>query len=155
MKKLILSTLLMIGLCGTSFGKSANSYNPENVPARKQTPQGKYLSVHQAHELLSKDTDIIFIDVRDSVEVSRAGHPDMIDAIVPIHIQTNQYNEDLGEFMLAENPNFISEMSAVLKSKNKTRDNKIIITCGSGVRSAMAAHKLSMYGYTNVWHIHG
>ena len=145
---------LMLCLHGYSFGNNIHTeYNDTNIPTVKQTPLSKYLSVHQAHKLLSKQSDIVFIDVRDAVEIGRTGHPDMIDAIVPIYTQTEHFDTGLGEFILADNPSFLSEMQSVLKRHMKTRNDMIIITCGSGMRSAVATRALAAQGYTNVWHI--
>ena len=154
MKRLITSACLMLCLHGYSFSDNIHTeYSDKNIPIVKQTPLGKYLSVHQAYKLLSDRSDIIFIDVRDAVEVGRMGHPDMVDAIVPIYIQTEQYDTELGEFILADNPSFLSEMQTVLTRHMKTRNDMIIITCGSGMRSAVATRTLAAQGYTNVWHI--
>jgi len=154
MKRLVTSICLLLCLHGYSFGDNIHTeYSDKNIPIVKQTPLGKYLSVHQAYKLLSDQSDIIFIDVRDAVEVGRMGHPDMVDAIVPIYIQTEQYDTELGEFILADNPSFLSEMQTVLTRHMKTRNDMIIITCGSGMRSAVATRALAAQGYTNVWHI--
>ena len=41
----------------------------------------------------------------------------------------------------------------VMANENKSNDDLIIVTCGSGMRSAAAAQRLIDAGYTNVWHI--
>jgi len=44
-------------------------------------------------------------------------------------------------------------MQNVLTVENKTKNDMIILTCGSGMRSAKAADSLTRAGYKNVWHI--
>jgi len=71
----------------------------------------------------------------------------------PLGKYFSSFDHELGEFTLEDNPNFLKEMDDILKQDNKTHAAMIIITCGSGFRSAEAARRLIAEGYTNVWHI--
>jgi len=152
--------LLIVSLvfCGMSATKSLADNDPiifedTHVPTVKQTLSEQYLTSVQAYNLLLEDSDILFIDVRDSVEIGISGHPAQIDAIVPLKIQTSDFDETLDEFTLSDNANFLIEMQNVLTVENKTKNDMIILTCGSGMRSAKAADSLTRAGYKNVWHI--
>jgi len=149
----VLITLLATLAAFTLPKASASNAERYNPPKTKQTTLGKYLTSTKAYELLQKDGSLLFIDVRDSVEIGLTGHPANIDAVVPIQIQTTQYNTTFHEFEHSNNVHFLTEMEDVLKLNDKTKNDMIIITCGSGVRSAMAVNKLAKAGYTNVWHI--
>jgi len=155
MKKFLIIASLLLAT-QTAIG-APNDFNSSislhQIPAAKQTPLGKYLTSTEAHKLIQEDDSIVFIDVRDPVEIGMTGHPDSIDAIVPIRIRTTEYDSLTGEFKLAQNTNFLNEMNDVLDMNNKNSNDMIIITCGSGFRSAMAVELLAANGYTNVWHI--
>jgi len=103
--------------------------------------------------LLIVSPEILFIDVRDPVEILLGGHPELIDAVVPVRLQSNVFNEDLLEWELKDNPDFLKYMDAALTEFGKTKGDMIVLTCGSGWRSAFAAGKLYDAGYTDVWHI--
>ena len=130
-----------------------SSIDPVSIPAYKKINHDRYLSSQDAHRLLRSEPSILFVDVRDPVEIAIMGHPDQIDAIVPVNILG--MNEDgrprIGE--LVRNQNFFDEMEEVLAENNKSKHDFIIITCGSGRRSAVAARALYNEGYTNVWHV--
>ena len=154
-QKLLIVSLLF---CGISATKSLADNYPitfevSHVPTVKQTLSKQYLTSVQAYKLLLEDSDILFIDVRDSVEIGISGHPAQIDAIVPLKIQTSDFDKTLNEFVLSDNSNFLIEMQNILSVENKTKNDMIILTCGSGMRSATAADRLTRAGYKNVWHI--
>lgn len=145
----------ILGIAGVSFltyvypiGMSA-----AQVPTSKHFTLHNYVSSEEASQLLQEDPDILFIDVRDTLEVAMFGHPEPIDAIVPVRLQTDVFDEALQEYVLADNPEFLAQMDTFVSEQGKGRDSLIIITCGSGYRSAMAAEILATAGYTNVWHI--
>ena len=127
--------------------------NSLTVAQAKATPLMKYISSRKAYEFLSDDPHILFVDVRDPIEISQSGRPVPIDAIVPVRLQSTKFDPNLGEFSLVDNPDFISHMKNVFDTHGKSKHDMVIITCGSGYRSAEAVHKLVAAGYTNVWHI--
>ncbi|WP_299043324.1 rhodanese-like domain-containing protein [uncultured Tateyamaria sp.] len=127
--------------------------DPTQLPQVKRTPQQKYLTSIDAYRLLERDPDILFVDVRDPVEVMIYGHPRFIDAIVPVRAQSTEFDDDLKQWVLKDNPNFVMYMDQALDHYGKTRDDMIIVTCGSGWRSAEAARQLHEAGFTDVWHI--
>jgi len=129
------------------------SISEGQVPDVKITPLGLYLSSQDAHFHLSANPDLLFIDVRDPVEISQTGLPASVDAIVPVRIHSSEFDQSIREYVLKDNPHFIEQMQAALTSHGKNMDDPIIITCGSGWRSAVAVEKLHAAGYTNVWHI--
>ena len=127
--------------------------DPKQVPEIKSTPFAKYISSEEAHEMLLEDQNILFIDVRDPIEVARTGHPAYLDAVVPLRIQTDQFDNELGEYALVNNPSFVESLMNVLDLKGKSKHDFIIVTCGSGYRSAEAVRRMAEAGFTNVWHI--
>lgn len=151
------TAVLVFGLAsvGTVIPAAANPVRLSNelVPPHKHFALHNYVSSKGAAELLNADPDILFVDVRDTVEVALSGYPKQIDAIVPFRIQTDVFDEELQEYALADNPDFLAQMSALFADFGKDKDSLVIITCGSGHRSAVAAQAMADAGYTNVWHI--
>lgn len=137
----------------TAAENHPSSVDASLLPSLKLTPQMKYLTSNDAYELLAQDPNILFIDVRDPVEVRLFGHPAEIDAIIPVQAQSTVFDEDLKEWALKDNPNFIMYMEDALAHFRMEKTDTIIVTCGSGRRSALAARKLHEAGFTDVWHI--
>ena len=84
---------------------------------------------------LGENPDLIVIDVRTDSELADNGIIDVGDA---------NFNHIALE-------DFITEMAMWPTEK----DAKIVIYCGSGHRSTMAASMLGLYGYTDVWSLQG
>lgn len=125
----------------------------EEVPENKQTLLGLYLSSRDAFVFLQQHPEALFIDTRDPVEIGNMGHPVGIDEIVPIRVQSAVYIEELDDYALAENPEFLPMWDTMMAERGLSYDDLIIITCGNGRRSALAVDALAAAGYTNVWHI--
>jgi rhodanese-related sulfurtransferase len=155
MKKSIITGFLFSVICCDNIHANVqiDKLNNADVPASKEIASGNYLTSQHAHDLLTANDKIIFIDVRDNVEIALSGHPESIDAIVPVQIRTPIFDEVLREASLRDNPTFVSEVDALVKLAGQTKNDMIILTCGSGRRSAMAANKLIAAGYKDVWHI--
>lgn len=130
-----------------------SSVDGASVPPHKVTPVGLYLSSQDAHKALSRDPDILFIDVRDPDEISLAGHPVPVDAIVPVMRLTAEMDPETGSYIMSDNPDFLAAMTETIDRLAYDKSAPIIVTCGSGRRSAMAVRQLNMAGYSRVWHI--
>jgi len=152
LKAVVLSCAILIA---TQFNTPVE--NPPITEAEvapvKRTPQSLYLTSQGAFDMLKAQPDILFVDVRDPIEIAISGHPKPIDAIVPIMVHSEIFDERLGEYKLVENVSFLEDMNALLAEMGVSPEDNIIITCGSGWRSAKAAHALFEAGFTNVWHI--
>ena len=149
----IVFALLVLGSVKASAEDFQSAIDPTLLRDVKITPQMKYMTSQEAFEQLSQDPDILFVDVRDPVEVRLFGHPALIDAIIPIRAQSTVFDEDLKEWVLKDNPNFIMYMEDALAHFRLSKADRIIVTCGSGWRSAEAARRLHDAGFTDVWHI--
>ena len=78
--------LIVICLAVTTSAGAADfgsSIKGGDLPEKKQTTLGLYLSSADAVAALEADPRILFLDVRDPIEVNFVGHPEPIDAIVP------------------------------------------------------------------------
>jgi len=149
----VLSVALIWGGAPASAEDFSSDVRASDVMPEKATPFGLYMSSSKAHRLVSEDPDILLVDVRDPLEIALLGHPQPVDAVVPIHVQSDLFDPEINEYALVPNGKFLDQRSEVLSEAGKSKHDLIILTCGSGYRSAEAARKLSSAGYTNVWHI--
>ncbi len=129
----------------------ASSVAEADVPERKQTTIGLYLSMEDAAAALEADPSIVFIDVRDPVEATLVGHPDPIDAIVPLQTITHEFNPEKGVYTYAPNPSFVEDVAKIVAREGGETDDPIFITCRGGVMTARAVDALAEAGYSNVW----
>lgn len=154
MKTLKILTVILSCMITSASAKSiSSSITTSEVPKVKSTSSELYLSSQDAYNILKEDPEILFVDVRDQVEIGLSGHPSLIDAIVPVRVHSTEFDHNINEYVLKDNPDFISKMHKTLKHFGKSKHDMVIITCGSGYRSAVAARKLHKAGFTNVWHI--
>ncbi len=151
-------TMLAIALAAVialpaAAGEIATSVDGSTLPKAKQTPLGLYLTPQDAFAALSADPGIVFIDVRDPIEVAFIGRAAGMDANIPVRIATHRFDAERGRYAMVENPNFMAEVDAVMKRAGRTRRDPVFVICRSGGRSAMAARQLIKAGYTNVWNL--
>ena len=96
----------------------------------------KEITPQQAHDILSADTTVVYIDVRTEREFAN-GHP--AGAVnIPIAFP------DPARGMMA-NPDFVSVVE-----KNFSKDKKIIVGCQAGPRSTAASRMLEQAGFQDV-----
>src|SRR5262245_66532071 len=96
----------------------------------------KEVSPQEAYELLQKDSETTYLDVR-SVPEFDGGHP-------PGALNIPLMNFTPG-FGMTPNPDFIQQVDAQFP-----KDAKLLIGCKSGGRSVQACQILEKMGYTNV-----
>lgn len=94
------------------------------------------VSVHEAHELVHKNKQYVYLDVRTEGEFN-AGHPE------------GAYNIPVAQpgasGRMEPNPKFLKVMEA-----NFSKDTAIIVGCQAGGRSRMACQQLTVAGYSNL-----
>ncbi|MBM4254275.1 MAG: rhodanese-like domain-containing protein [Deltaproteobacteria bacterium] len=101
----------------------------------------KQLTPQQAHDLMQKDTAVIYLDVRTVPEFS-AGHPQRGINIPAFFFQ--QPGQP------SPNPDFVKVVEA-----NVAKDAVIVVGCQAGGRSQRAADMLDKAGYSNVSNVMG
>jgi rhodanese-related sulfurtransferase len=136
---------------------SAHAQVPSvGLPKEKQTKLGKYLSAHDAAALLRLDREkIAFIDVRTRGEVQFVGVPDGLDAHVP-YADLNEFGDwdtEAGRYKVDLNSNFAPHLGVAVGRKGLGKNDRIILICRSGDRSARAVNLLADLGYTNVYSV--
>lgn len=146
--RIILSAVLSLVFISTASAETAN-----NIPSKKQTELGLYLTAKDAYDLKSEKSDVIFVDVRTRAEVAFIGMPLVSDANIPYMMSGDwgNWDEKKKNFKLEPNSGFLLTMDDLIKAKGASKETKIILMCRSGSRSAKAANLLAKNGYTSVY----
>ncbi|MGB5809389.1 MAG: rhodanese-like domain-containing protein [Polyangiales bacterium] len=118
-----------------------------------KTQLGLYLTPAAAHRALTEDPDILFIDVRDPIEITFVGHAEGVDKIIPVGLATREVDPETGQYRMAANKEFVANVDAFVAERGKAKSDPIFVSCRSGSRSGVAARMLIDAGYTNVWNI--
>lgn len=101
---------------------------------------------------------VLFIDVRDPVEIMFTGWAEGVDINIPfLLVDRESWNETSGSFPMPRNSNFIAEVDAALSERGLGRDATIITMCRSGsARGEPSATALREAGFENVYFVrHG
>lgn len=123
------------------------------VSKSRATPLKLYLTPAEAHQALTDNPDILYVDVRDPIEINFIGHAVGMDKNIPSKLASIELDAKKGAYKMVTNPNFVAEMNALVKSKGLSKADPIFVSCRSGPRSAAAARLLIADGYTNVWNL--
>ena len=130
----------------THEGSTTQSSN--QVPERKQTSLGLYVTAQEAYEIWKANPERVnIIDVRTPEEFVFVGHGEMTRNI-PIILVLHQWNADINEFAVEPNPEFISHVKDLFAPTDT-----LMVMCRSGDRSAMAVNALAKAGFANVYNI--
>lgn len=134
-------------------GDITSSVDASALPKKKLTPAALYLSPQDAHAALEADPSIVFIDVRDPVEIAFVGHAASVDAIVPLAVATHEFDAKKGRYKMAPNKSFAAQAKAAIARLGGDAQTPVFVICRSGGRSAKAAKALIEAGYPNVWNL--
>lgn len=142
MKTLMLSALLMFGLVAGAQAEEALSITPQET-----------LNMVQ-----EQGDEVLFIDVRDPVEIMFIGFTDAVDRNIPFQmVDRTRFNDEKAVFAMDINENFVAQVDEALAEKGLDRDALIITMCRSGsARGKPSADYLLERGFTNVKYVdHG
>ena len=105
--------------------------------------------------LKSSSENMIFIDVRDPVEIMFTGFTDAVDSNIPYQmVDRTRWNEKKGVFMMNMNANFAEEVKTLLKKKGLTKDARIVTMCRSGsARGKPSAEYLKKNGFSGAQYL--
>ncbi|WP_246123426.1 MULTISPECIES: rhodanese-like domain-containing protein [Marinobacter] len=143
MMKLLLATFLIT--FGLSFQASAG--------------EALSLTAQETYDLVKKQGDqMLFVDVRDPVEIMFIGFTDAVDTNIPFKLaDRSKFLADKGRFAMNPNPDFAASVEQALKDKRLNKDALIVTMCRSGsTRGKPSADYLLDHGFSNVKYIdHG
>lgn len=109
-------------------------------------------------ELQGSADNVLFIDVRDPVEIMFVGFTDKVDQNIPFRLTDRTvWNEKKSVFQMKPNKDFIAQVDSALEAKGLDRNAKIITMCRSGsARGKPSAEFLRKQGFPNVFYVvHG
>ena len=155
MSRVFRCSVVVAMLCGAtagSFGaetaKPASAAEDTQLPERKQTTLGLYVTAAQAYEMWEAAPDKVkVIDVRTPEEYAFVGHPEMAWNI-PLAFVTYQRKDGKTAYDVMWNADFVAEVKGIAGPTDI-----LLVTCRSGDRSAMAVDKLAAAGFTNAYTI--
>lgn len=127
-------------------------FNAQAREALALTPQETYGMVQKQGD------ELLFVDVRDPVEIMFIGFTDVVDKNIPFKLaDRSNFLANKGRFAMNTNPEFAADVEKALEEKGLTRDDLIVTMCRSGSsRGKPSAEYLMERGFTNVKYIdHG
>ncbi len=128
------------------------AFNVQAEEALSLTPQETYNLVQEQGDQL------LFVDVRDPVEIMFIGYTDVVDKNIPFKLaDRSDFLADKGRFAMNTNPEFAAQVEKALAEKGLSKDDLVITMCRSGSsRGKPSAEYLMERGFTNVKYIdHG
>jgi rhodanese-related sulfurtransferase len=146
MKKRLIASLLIVA----AFAGPAQAAERPADPAR-QTPWNLYLDAREAYAMKTAQGDkVLFVDVRDPIEIMFTGFTDVVDINVPFLLANrNRWHDKKPVFAMEPNPRFESDIAAALAKRGLDKNTPIILMCRSGDRGAPSAKAL--HGYKRVY----
>jgi rhodanese-related sulfurtransferase len=113
------------------------------------TPQDAYARAQQ------EDAKVLFVDVRDPVEIMFVGFTDAVDTNIPyLLVDRDAWNDERGAFQTNRNPKFIEQIQAELDKRGLGADTEIITMCRSGSeRGKPSADFLRENGFPNARYV--
>ncbi len=154
-RRYLLCIVMIAVLCGSttiSFsgenGKPGSTAEDLQLPERKQTTLGLYVTAAQAYEMWKAAPDrVTVIDVRTPEEYAFVGHPEMAWNI-PMAFVTYQRKDGKTEYNVNMNSALVDEVKRIAEP-----DDILLVTCRSGDRSAKVVEMLAAAGFTNAYTI--
>lgn len=102
------------------------------------------ISAKEVYEKVqSNDPGVLFIDVRDPVEIMFIGFTDVVHANIPFQlVDRTQWEDKRGIYSIAPNPQFVAQVKAELAKRGMKEDAEVITLCRSGSERGEPSAKL-------------
>ena len=142
------------GLIAALVSTPAFAADPSQVPEKKHTKAGLYLTSVEAADML-RDDGVVLLDVRSRPEVMFVGIASRVDVHIPLMVfpQTARYDQGAKGYSLEPNSSFEFDFMDFAEATGMSEETPIVIICRSGSRSAKAANILYELGYSNVYSV--
>lgn len=114
------------------------------------------ISAREAYEKVRQpDAKVLFIDVRDPVEIMFVGFTDAVHVNIPyLIVDRNVWDDGRGNYRPNHNPNFVNEVKAELAKRGWGPETEIITLCRSGSeRGEPSADFLRDEGFVNARYV--
>ncbi len=151
MKK-IFTAALAVGFSVLTAATLSAAPEPKNP--KQQTQWHLYVNSIEANNMEKTNGDkVLFVDVRDPVEIMFTGFTDVVDINIPFKMADRKaWNPKKPVYNMVENPRFEQDVEAALTQRGMSKDDAIVIMCRSGgTRGAPAANTLWGKGYKKVY----
>ncbi|WP_456378616.1 rhodanese-like domain-containing protein [Thiolapillus sp.] len=128
--------------------------SPVPKDPKKQTPWGLYVDSKEAYQMKQElGSKVLFVDVRDPIEIMFTGFTDVVDVNIPFKLANrSKWNKKKPVYAMELNQNFEQDIAAALKKRGLNKDAPILLMCRSGgTRGAPSAKKLWGKGYQQVY----
>jgi rhodanese-related sulfurtransferase len=121
---------------------------PAEIPKKKQTTLGLYVTAKEAYDMWQKDPEKIkILDCRTPQEYAFVGHAPMA-VNIPSKFMTYKWDAKKKRYAMKANRKFVREVKKVFKPTDT-----ILVMCRSGDRSARSVDLLAKAGYKHVYSI--
>jgi rhodanese-related sulfurtransferase len=143
-------SLLLAGMMACTIAFAAEK--PSDP--KKQTPWDLYVDAKEAYQMkLDKADKVLFVDVRDPIEIMFTGFTDIVDINIPFKLSNpSNWNSKKPVFEMAVNEDFEPLIEKALKDRGLDKSTPIILMCRSGgTRGAPSAKMLEGKGYQSVY----
>lgn len=127
---------------------------PKPEDPKKQTGWDLYLTSQEAFDLKQEKGDaVLFVDVREPIEIMFTGFTDVVDINVPyLMVNPAKWNPKKPKFAMEPNPEFASGVMQVLTARGLDKSTPVIVMCRSGgTRGAPSANALEPLGLEQVY----
>jgi rhodanese-related sulfurtransferase len=149
MKQNLLATLFL----AAALSGAAHAAEKPADPAR-QTSWNLYLDSREAYDMKTKQGDkVLFVDVRDPIEIMFTGFTDVVDVNIPVQTaDRSRWSDKKPVYLMVNNPNFEADIAATLARRGLDKNTPVILMCRSGgERGAPSAKMLEGKGYQSVY----
>lgn len=127
---------------------------PEPQNPKRQTPWQLYLDSQEAYAMkMAQGDQVLFVDVREPIEIMFTGFTDVVDINIPFLIANrSKWHPAKPNFAMEKNPRFEAEIAQALQARGLTKETPVILMCRSGgTRGAPSALALQGKGYAQVY----
>lgn len=127
---------------------------PKPDDPKKQTEWNLYLTSKEAYDLKQEKGDaVLFVDVREPIEIMFTGFTDMVDVNVPyMLVNPSRWNPKKPKFAMEKNPQFAAGVMDALTARGLDKSTPVIVMCRSGgTRGAPSANALGPLGLEQVY----
>jgi len=147
---LIAAAVLLTGSIVPSLAFAADAPSDPD----SQTPWGLYVTAKEAAAMKDAERErVLFVDVREPIEIMFTGFTDRVDVNVPFMlVNPRQWNPKRPVFLMEPNPDFAAGIERALAARGLTKDAPIILMCRSGSdRGAPSARALDGKGFKAIY----
>lgn len=127
---------------------------PEPEDSKKQTSWGLYLTAREAFDMKqARPEGVLFVDVREPIEIMFAGYTDVVDVNVPfLLVNPSKWHPKKPVLAMEPNPDFAAGVMAALEARDLDPSAPVILMCRSGgTRGAPSAKALEGFGLEAVY----